>query len=122
MISRCGLSPSKPRRCGAITAHLAIVLTALLGLVAIVADGGILLSERRHAQATADAAVLSAAADLFQKYNTNGGVDGGSASTSATTTAASNGYKNDASGGTTAGTSTVTVRVYPNSKGLGGRP
>jgi Flp pilus assembly protein TadG len=99
-----------------VAVQVAISLTALLGAVAIVADGGILLAERRHAQATADAAALAAATDLYTNYNTNGGVDSsGTAATSALTTASSNGYSNvltsDGQGGYTPGSSSVTVRV-----------
>jgi hypothetical protein len=63
------------------------------------------MSERRRAQATADAAALAAAAELFANYRTSNGVDSGSAATSATTTANANGY--------TSSNSTITVRVYP---------
>ncbi len=73
--------------------------------MAVALDGGIMLTERRHAQATADAAALAAAADLFNNYLTNSGIDSGSAVTSATTTATANGYTN--------ANSTVTVRVNP---------
>ncbi len=115
--------PSKRPRRGMVTVQLALALTALMGVVSIVADGGILLAQRRHAQATADAAALAAAADLYENFNTNGGVDGGSASTSALATASANGYKNDAVAadgtGNAATTSTVVVQMYPNNY-LGG--
>ena len=35
-----------------------------MAMLAVVADGGLLLVERRHAQATADAAALAAASDI----------------------------------------------------------
>jgi hypothetical protein len=75
--------------------------------MAVALDGGIMLTERRHAQATADAAALAAAADLLNHYMANAGVDSGTAVTSATTLATANGY--------TGANSTVTVRVYPAS-------
>jgi hypothetical protein len=106
-----------------VAVQVALSLTALTAAVALVADGGILLAERRHAQAVADAAALAAAADLYKNYNTNGGVDGGSAVTSATNTANANGYTNHLVAaedtGYTPGSSVVTVRVYPNNY-LGG--
>ncbi len=115
--------PSKRPRRGMVTVQVALALTALLGVVSIVVDGGILLAQRRHVQAVADAGALAAAADLYEKFNTNGGVDGGSASTSALATASSNGYNNDAVAadgtGNAATTSTVVVQMYPNNY-LGG--
>jgi hypothetical protein len=57
-----------------------------MGIVAIALDGGILLSERRHAQAVADAAALAAACDLNQN---NGDAK---AIASATAAVQANGY------------------------------
>jgi hypothetical protein len=54
----------RPRR-GAIAAQVAVMLTVLLGVAALALDGGILMVERRHAQAAADAAALAAAYDLL---------------------------------------------------------
>ncbi|HVK14364.1 MAG TPA: pilus assembly protein TadG-related protein, partial [Gemmataceae bacterium] len=42
-----------------------ISLVGLFGMVAISLEGGLLLSERRNAQSTADAAAQAAAADLY---------------------------------------------------------
>jgi hypothetical protein len=92
---------------------MVLCLAFLLGTAAVVLDGGMLLAERRRAQATADAAALAAAADLFKHYATNNGIDMGSAKTSALTTANANGYSNDGT------TSVVTVRVNPENY-LGG--
>jgi hypothetical protein len=87
---------------------VALCLTALLGAVAIAVDGGVLMEERRHAQAAADAAALAAAADLFKHYRTGNGQDaGGTAKTSAVTTAAANGYNNDGN------SSIITVKISP---------
>jgi hypothetical protein len=81
-------------------------MTVLVGTGAIAVDGGMAFGERRRAQATADAAALAAAEDLFANFRTNGGMDtSGTAYKSAITTAAANGYNNDGS------TSVVTVKV-----------
>jgi hypothetical protein len=77
--------------------QVVLCLTVLMGVMAVALDGGIMQAERRHAQATADAAALAGAVDLFNSS--------GSASTSATTTANANGY--------TSSNSTITVRVNP---------
>jgi hypothetical protein len=69
-------------------------------------DGGLLLAERRHGQATADAAALAGAAMLFSNYATNAGADTGGAAASAVTAAANaNGYD-----GTN---STITCHIPP---------
>ena len=115
--------PRLGARSGMVAVQVALSLTALTGIVAIAADGGILLAERRHAQATADAAALSSASALFLKSNTNGGLDDGTALQSAIDTATANGYKNDAVAGNgssnAANTSTVNIQLNPN-KYLGG--
>ncbi len=85
-----------------------LTLAVFMGMVALVIDGGQLLEERRHAQATADAAALAAAADLYANYVRNTGTDpNGTAQASALTTAAANGCTNDGVH------STVTVRISP---------
>jgi Flp pilus assembly protein TadG len=93
-----------PRR-GTALAQVVLCLTILIGILAIVLDGGVLLAERRRAQAVADAGALAAAADLYANYLTNNGVDKGTASASAVATANANGY--------TSSNSTVTTNVYP---------
>jgi hypothetical protein len=83
-------------------------MTVLAGVLAITLDGGGLLAERRHAQSTADAAALAAAADLYANYKTNSGADtGGTAKASALSVANANGYSNDGTH------STVTVHIPP---------
>jgi Flp pilus assembly protein TadG len=85
-----------------------MLLIPLLCVVAIVIDGGSLLSDRRQAQRAADSAALAAATDLFTKWNTNAGTDpDGTASQSAQTTATANGFPNDGTN------STVTVNIPP---------
>src|SRR5262245_61439063 len=98
-------STRQPRR-GKIVALVAFGLMALLGVVAISFDGGGMMSEKRHAQAVADAAALAAAADLYTYYWTNSGADpGGTAKASALQVASDNGYTNDGT------TSIVTVNI-----------
>jgi hypothetical protein len=87
-----------------------LTLTLLVGMVAIAVDGGALLEDRRHVQATADAAALAAAADLYAHYPANAGADpSGGAAKSALDTAAANGFANDGVN------SVVTVTVSPGS-------
>jgi hypothetical protein len=82
----------------------------LLSIVAIALEGGVLLDQRRRVQATADAAALAAAIDLYQNYPTNCGLDlNGTAGQSALTTAAAMGYANDGT------SSVVTVHIPPES-------
>ena len=89
---------------------VAASLLSLLGIAALVLDGGVLMAERRHAQAVADAAALAAACDLYANYSTNNGLDpSGTAAKSAKSTAAADGYANDGT------TSTVTVNIPPKS-------
>jgi hypothetical protein len=98
-------SPRKPvRRPGTVAVIVAICLTVLMAALAFALDGGILLSERRHAQSVADAAALSAAADLFKNYWTNSGIDPSpfTAATSAVSTAQANGYVKGGSATSTA--------------------
>ncbi len=83
-------------RRGAVAPLTVLSLTVFAGVVALVIDGGRLQEERRHAQATADAAALAAAVDLLANYSSNGGTDpNGTAQASALATAAANGYTND---------------------------
>ena len=62
-------------RSGAIVVLVAVCLMVILAFVAIAIDGGGLLELRRKAQATADAASLAAAEDLFRNYPQNKGLD-----------------------------------------------
>src|ERR1700722_7028406 len=98
---------SKPRR-GAVVVLVAICLIAILGIVALALDGGMLLDQRRRVQAAADASALAAADDLFNNYVANNGSDvGGTAEASALLTAATNGYNDDGK------TSHVKVSIPP---------
>jgi Flp pilus assembly protein TadG len=92
------------RRFGIVAPAVALLLTVIIGIVAIAIDGGMLYMNRREASAAADAAALAAAIELFQNYATNKGVDvGDKAATSAQDTAKDNGYENGVNG--------VTVKV-----------
>src|SRR6185437_10775075 len=50
------------RRRGSVTPLTVLSLALLLGVIAVAVDGGSLMEERRHVQATADAGALAAAA------------------------------------------------------------
>lgn len=81
------------KRRGVIALLVAICMFALLGICAIVLDGGIMMHNKRKVQGAADAAALAAAEDLYYNYATNKGLDlSGTANTAATTVAADNGY------------------------------
>jgi hypothetical protein len=100
-----------------VAAQVAAALTALMGIMALLVDGGMVLAERRHGQATADSAALAAASDLYANWNTNQGSDtSGTAQASALNVASSNGYKNDGT------TSTVTVNIPPLAGNFAGKP
>jgi hypothetical protein len=108
--------PSSTPRCGVIAVLVAVSLLAILGIVALVLDGGVLMAERRHAQEVADAAALAAACDLYVHYSTNNGLDpSGNAAASALSTAAADGYANDST------TSVVTINIPPKSGDYNGQ-
>jgi hypothetical protein len=84
------------RRPGAVVAIVALSLVALIGLLALSIDGGMLYLDLREARATADAAAMAAACDLFKNYPANAGKDpNGTAAQAALDAAAANGYAND---------------------------
>ena len=64
-------------RRGMVTAQVVMSMGVLMAILALVTDVGVLLVERRHAQATADAAALAAASDLYANWNSNQGSDSG---------------------------------------------
>ena len=97
---RSPISCAENTRRGMVTAQVALSMGILMGMLALLVDGGLVLVERRHAQATADAAALAAASDIYT----------GSASTasaSAKSVASDNGYIST--------NSTVTVNIPPQS-------
>jgi hypothetical protein len=96
------------RRRGNALAVMGVCLIVIVGALALVFDGGLLMNERRHAQSVADGAALAAAYSLYNNYSTNQGLDpNGTAVTLARTVASDNGYANDGT------TSTVTVNIPP---------
>jgi Flp pilus assembly protein TadG len=95
-------------RKGAVAPLTILCLSLLVGVAALVIDGGTLMEARRHVQAAADAAALAGAEDLYAKYLSNQGIDvSGTAKTSALATASANGFNNDGV------QSTVTVSTSP---------
>ncbi len=61
---RAPISLAGSTRRGMVTAQVALSLSALIAMLAVVADGGLLLVERRHVQAAADAVALAATSVL----------------------------------------------------------
>jgi Flp pilus assembly protein TadG len=111
------LSRSRNSRRGAIVVLVAACMAIVLAFVAISIDGGGLLEQRRQAQASADAAALAAAEDLFRKYPTNKGVDAeGTAAAAAAAIASANGFTNDGV------SSTVDIRMNPQTYSGGSNP
>src|ERR1700722_9028447 len=90
--------PAIRTRRGMVAAQVALSMGFLMGTLAVVFDGGLMLVERRHAQATADAAALAAASAIYTG-------SAGTASASANSVANDNGY--------TSTNSTVTVNNPP---------
>src|SRR4051812_27846547 len=105
----CNLKQGKRR--GSVAVLIAIALIAIISIVAISIDGGVLIDDPRKVQAAADAAALAAAADLYNQLlaGVKGNDASGTAAASARTTAAGNGYDNDGT------TNLVTVNIPPKS-------
>src|SRR5262245_15584173 len=108
---------SSTQRRGISLILVVVSLVSIFGVLALSLEGGMLLTERRNAQATADAAAFAAASDLYYNYFTYSGVDvPGTARAAAFRTAGYNGYMND-------GTETVvTVNIPPLSGDSVGKP
>lgn len=103
-------------RRGTVAVLVAVCSTVLFSFVAISIDGGVLQTEKRHAQATVDAAAMAAASVLFENYPKNSGTDpDGTAKQAALDYAARNGYTNDGT------KSTVTVNIPPLSGAYTGK-
>ena len=64
-------SPGLACRRGISVVFVAISLVSLMGMLAISLEGGLLLTERRKAQTTADAAAMAAATDLYYMHYVN---------------------------------------------------
>jgi hypothetical protein len=106
------------RRHGTIVVMLTVFMVPIVAVMAIVLDGGLLMGERRHGQATADASAYAAAGLLYKNYPSDKGLDPTNSSKNlALAIAAGNGYANDGT------TSTVTVNIPPKTgsfKGVSG--
>lgn len=99
-------TPNRPaRRRAAVAVLVAACLTVIVGFVAIAVDGGMLFLELRRARATADAAAMAAATELYEHYPAYHGTDTDShdARRAALRIARRNGFPN--SGDTTASVS-----------------
>jgi len=102
--------PGQARRPGTVLVMFAVCSIMLIGLVALVIDGGLAQAERIRVQAIADAAALAGACQLYRNYPTDGGLDvDGSAASGARAIAADNGLTNDGT------LSTVVVNIPPAS-------
>jgi hypothetical protein len=103
--------PGQPNiRRGTVLVIFAVCLIAIMGLMALVIDGGLLRAERIRVQAVADSAALAGACQLYQNYSASTGRDtNGIAAASARAIAADNGYTNDGAN------STVVVNIPPAS-------
>src|SRR5262245_1233727 len=108
---------SSTRRRGISLILVVVSLVSIFGVLALSLEGGMLLTERRNAQATADPSAFAAASDLYYNWFTYAGVDvPGTARAAAFRTAGYNGYLND-------GTETVvTVNIPPLSGDYIGKP
>jgi Flp pilus assembly protein TadG len=84
------------RRPGTVLVLFAVCLVAIMGLVALVIDGGLLQAEYIRIRAVADAAAMAAACQLYQNYASGAGLDtNGNAASAARAIAANLGCTND---------------------------
>lgn len=114
---RCINQTSRSRRDGHVAVLIGFSMVAVIGMLAISLDGGMLLAERRHAQATADAAALAAAGELYTDYYNYSGYDtNGAGKAAALAAALQNRYSNDGTN------TTVTVNIPPKSGNHVGKP
>lgn len=88
---------------GQVAVIVALMMTAMMGMLGLIVDGGILLSERRALQNAADAAALAAAYDLQEGRGQSVAV------ASALYYAGKNGYNNDGNA------NRVTISIPPTS-------
>jgi hypothetical protein len=106
------------RRDGTVVIVVAVCMIALLSVVALSLDGGIVMDKRRQTQAVADAAAYAAASELYVNWFTTHGLDtpDASAVNTAKAVAASNGFTDGVDG------CTVTVNIPPLSGPFTGQP
>jgi Flp pilus assembly protein TadG len=99
---------SDSQRRGNIVILIAVCMSSLLAITAIVLDGGLLLDYRRQAQSAADAAALAAASQLLNNGATSSNPDpGDKGNEAALASAAANGVSNNGTN------SIVTVNIPP---------
>jgi len=102
----------KPGRRAAVVVLVAICLVPIIIVMAYVLDGGVLMSQRRHTQAIADATAHAGACLLAKSFATDSGLDPqGKARAGALSIAAANGFTND-------GTKTAVVINIPPASGV----
>jgi Flp pilus assembly protein TadG len=96
------------RRRGTVAVVVAVCMVALIGVMAFVLDGGLLIANRRRAQTIADAAAHAAACSLYRNYTTDNGLDpNGTAKAAGLANASANGYTNNGT------TSLVAINLPP---------
>ena len=101
--------PRATRR-AAVAVLVVICLVPILGVMAFVLDGGLMMAQRRHSQAVADSAARAAAGFLYKNYATDGGSDPqGKARAAALAMASRNDFQNDGS------KTSVIVNIPPSS-------
>jgi putative Flp pilus-assembly TadE/G-like protein len=66
-----------PRRPGTVVIAVMVCLIALLSVIALSLDGGLVLDKRRQAQAAADSAAIAGASELYKYWFTHKGLDEG---------------------------------------------
>ena len=106
---------SRTRRCpsreGTVTVVVAVSMIAILSIVALSLDGGMMLDKRRQIQTASDAAALAGTDDLYARWytNTTSGLDNtsGTAQTAAQKATKANGFENGVNG------CVVTVNIPP---------
>ena len=87
---------TRTRRRGATAVLAALALVPILGVTAMIIDGGLLMAERRRAQAAADAASFAAVCTYDKVAKSGSGRDPWTAASAAAVSYASaNGYTND---------------------------
>ena len=99
-------TPVRESRRATIAVQVALTMTVLLGMLAIVVDGGVLLAQRRQQQAAADAAAMAYALAMSAGKTT------GQAQTSALAIASANGAANNG----------TTSKITTNATDASGKP
>jgi hypothetical protein len=107
-MARPRLLSSRRKRAGKVIVLLALSLVAVVGAVALAADGGLLLENRRQVQGAADTGAMAAAIDLYKNFNANQGLDpSGTAAARAREATAAAGFADGVNG------VVVTVNIPP---------